>query len=199
MNLVDRVKNMLLQPKAEWETIAGETTGTAELYQTYAMPLAAIGPLASVIGMTIVGITIPFIGTYRVPLMNALAGAITSFALTLAGIFLVSLIIDALAPNFGGEKNPAQALKVAVYSSTPSFLAGIFQIVPVLGLLGLLLALYGLYLLYLGLPILMKVPREKAAGFTVLVVVAAIVVGIVVGAVGGLFLPTMPGPGFGIR
>jgi len=114
------------------------------------------------------------------------------------GVFIIALIIDALAPMFGGEKNQAQALKVAAYASTPSWVAGIVMILPMLGIISLLAALYGLYLLYLGLPLLMKAPREKAVGYTAVVVVVAIVVMMVIGGISGMFMPTpnMPMPGF---
>lgn len=194
MNLVDRVKNILLQPKAEWEAIATESTPTAELYTGYIMPLAAIGPAASIIGMSLVGISMPFMGTFRVPLTSSIAQAVTSYVLTLVGVFVIALIIDALAPSFGGEKNQAQALKVAAYASTPSWVAGIVMVLPMLGILALLAALYGLYLLYLGLPMLMKAPQDKALGYTAVVVVVAIVVMAVIGGISGVFMPspTMP-------
>jgi len=194
MSLVDRVKNILLQPKSEWEAIAGETTSVADLYKGYIAPLAAIGPVASVIGMSVVGISMPFMGTFRVPLGGAIASAVTSYALTLVGVFIIALIIDALAPTFGGEKNQTQALKVAAYASTPSWVAGIVMILPMLGIVGLVAALYGLYLLYLGLPRLMKAPQEKAIGYTAVVVVVAIVVMMVVGGLSNLFItmPTLP-------
>lgn len=198
MNLVDRVKNILLQPKAEWEAIAAESTPTGELYTGYIMPLAAIGPAASIVGMSLVGISMPFMGTFRVPLTSSIAQAVTSYVLTLVGVFVIALIIDALAPSFGGEKNQAQALKVAAYASTPSWVAGIVLILPMLGILSLLAALYGLYLLYLGLPLLMKAPPEKALGYTAVVVVVAIIVMAVIGGVSGVFMPTptMPMHGF---
>ncbi|HEV8613124.1 MAG TPA: YIP1 family protein, partial [Gemmatimonadales bacterium] len=95
---------------------------------------------------------------------------------------VLALIIDALAPSFGGQKNPIQALKVAVYSSTAAWLAGIFAIIPSLGVLGIL-GLYSLYLLYLGLPILMKAPQDKAIGYTLVVVIVGIVIFVVIGVV----------------
>ena len=199
MNLVDRVKNILLQPKAEWGVIAAESTPTGELYRGYIAPLAAIGPAASIVGMSLVGISMPFMGTFRVPIASSVAHAVTSYVLTLVGVFIIALIIDALAPSFGGEKNQAQALKVAAYASTPSWAAGIVMVLPMLGILGLVAALYGLYLLYLGLPLLMKAPREKALGYTAVVVVVAIVVMVVIGGISSVFMPTptMPMPGFG--
>lgn len=198
MNLVERVKNILLQPKTEWGAIAAESTPAAELYKNYIAPLAAIGPAASVIGMSVVGITMPFVGSFRVPITSAIGHALTSYILTLVGVFIIALIIDALAPAFGGEKNQAQALKVAAYASTPSWVAGIVMILPMLGIIGMVAALYGLYLLYLGLPLLMKAPAEKAMAYTAVVVVAAIVMMVVIGGISGLFMPvsTMPMHGF---
>lgn len=199
MNLVERVKNIVLQPKAEWETIAGESTTVADLYKAYIVPLAAIGPAASIIGMSVVGLSMPYIGTFRVPILSAVAHGITSYVLALVGVFVIALIIDALAPTFGGEKNRMQALKVAAYASTPSWVAGIVMLLPMLGIVGLLAALYSLYLLYLGLPPLMKAPRDKAIAYTAVVVVAAFIVMAVAGAMSNLFItmPTMPmgGPG----
>lgn len=198
MNLIERVKKILLQPKTEWETISAESMSVGDLYKSYIAPLAAIGPAASIIGMSLIGISLPFMGTFRVPIGSSIAHALTSYVLTLVGVFIIALIIDALAPTFGGEKNQAQALKVATYASTPSWVAGIVMILPMLGFIALLAALYGLYLLYLGLPLLMKAPQEKAIGYTAVVVVVAIVVMMVIGAVSGVFMPTptMPVPSF---
>ena len=110
-----------------------------------------------------------------------------TYVLTLVGVYVLSLIIDALAPTFGGTKSPIQALKVAAYSSTAAWVAGIFALMPGLRMLGIL-GLYSLYLLYLGLPVLMKAPKEKAMGYTVLVVVAEVVLFFVIGMVGARFI-----------
>ncbi len=193
MNLIERAKSILLQPKSEWAVIEGESTSIADLYKGYIVPLAAITPIAGTIGMSLVGINMPYMGSYRVPLASAVANGLTSYLLTLAGVFVVALIIDALAPNFGGQKNQIQALKVAAYASTPSWVAGVVMILPMLGIVALLAALYGLYLLYLGLPVLMKAPQEKAVGYTVVVVIAAIVVMVVISGVSGMFVAA---PGF---
>ncbi|WP_028988714.1 Yip1 family protein [Thermithiobacillus tepidarius DSM 3134] len=201
MYLVQRVKNILLQPKQEWQVIDGEATSAADLYKSYIVPLAAIGPLASIIGMAVVGLSMPFVGTYRVPLGMAASHAVVSYILTLLSVFLLALVINALAPTFGGRKEQNQALKVAAYASTPSWLAGIFMLLPALGFLGLLASLYGLYLLYLGLPVLMKTPPDKALGYTVVVVIVAIVIFMIFGAVSSALIayptPEMPMPGTG--
>lgn len=190
--LLTRVKGILLQPKSEWQVVDGEATTAAKLYMGYIIPLSAIPPIASFIGMSVFGIGMPFMGTYRVPMGPALTSAITQYILGLAGIFALALIIDALAPTFAGQKSQVGALKVAAYSSTASWIAGIFMLLPGFRWLGIL-GLYGLYLLYLGLPTVMKSPKEKALGYTVVVIICAIVIFMVIGIVTSRFMgyPTM--------
>ena len=181
MNLVDRVKNILLQPKQEWAVIETEATDTKTLYTTYAMILAAIPAVAGFIGGSIIGYSAFGVSAY-VPMVQGIAGMIVGYVLSLGGVYVLALIIDALAPNFGGTKNMNQALKLAVYSATASWLAGIFSMVPGLRILGLL-GLYSLYLLYTGLPLLMKSPEDKSMTYTIVIVVCALVISIVIGAV----------------
>lgn len=193
MNLVQRVKGILLSPRTEWEVIDAESTTPAQLYTGYIAPLAAIGPIAQLIGYSVFGISVPFVGTYRVPIGSAITSAIVTYVMALAMPFLLALIIDALAPTFNGQRSQIQALKVAAYSSTASWVAGIFALIPGLRFLSIL-GIYSLYLLYLGLPVLMKSPREKAVGYTIVVILAAIVLFIVVGLVSSMFL-RVPGVG----
>jgi hypothetical protein len=187
MNITERIKGILLKPKEEWQTIAGETTPIAELYKNYIILLAAIGPVASFIGMSLVGVSLPVGGAYRVSITTGILSAAVHYGLTLVGVYILAFIIDALAPTFSGEKNFSQAFKLATYSYTPGWLVGIFALLPALGVLGIL-GLYGLYLLYVGLPILMKSPKEKTAGYTVAVIIAAIVIFVVIGAISRIFI-----------
>jgi hypothetical protein len=193
MNIVERVKGILLRPKQEWQTISGEATTIPELYKTYIVILAAIGPVASIIGMSIVGIRVPFGGSFRVSIFSSISSAIVHYILTLVGVYVLALIIDALAPTFSGEKRIDQAFKVATYSSTPGWIVGVIGIIPSLSPL-MILGLYGLYLLYLGLPVLMKSPREKSLGYTVAVIIAAIIIFMVIGFISRAFV-SYPTPG----
>jgi hypothetical protein len=191
MALVDRVKNILLTPRTEWEVIDAEPTTVADLYKGYIIPLAAIGPVAQAIGSSAFGYTLPFVGSYRTPVGAAITGAIVSYVLTLVGVYVLALIIDALAPTFNGTRNQIQALKVAAYSYTASWVVGIFALIPGLRFL-MILGVYSLYLLYLGLPVLTKSPKEKALGYTVVVIIAGIVLFMAIGLVAGMFVA---GPG----
>ena len=170
-NLFGRAKSILLTPRAEWQVIAAEPDTILGIYTGYIMILAAIPAVKLLLSARFLGVAI-------LPLV------ITTYVLSLAGTFLVALIVDALAPTFGGQKDRVQALKVVAYAYTAAWVASIIGIVPGLGLLAALAGLiYGLYLLYLGLPFTMKCPTEKSLGYTVVTVIAAIVVSIVLGVV----------------
>lgn len=182
MSLVDRVKSILLTPQKEWPVIEAESTSTAALYTGYIMPLAAIPAVASLIGMSVIGINV-LGSSFRVPIGTVISRVLVQYVLTLVGVFVMALIVDALAPTFGGTKSQAQALKLMAYSSTASWVAGIFLIIPSLGILALLGGLYSLYLLFIGLPVMMKSPADKALGYTIAAIVVAIVVFAVIGLV----------------
>jgi len=181
--LIDRVKNILMTPKTEWPRIDAEPATIQGIYTGYVMILAAIGPIAGLIGQQVFGYSALGI-TYKPPIGYSIATAVMTYVLALVSVYVSALVIDALAPNFGGTKDKVKAFKVAAYSATAAWLAGIFGIIPMLAILGIL-GLYSLYLLFLGLPVLMRVPQEKAVGYTVVVIVVQIVLYIVVGAVVG--------------
>jgi uncharacterized membrane protein len=186
VDIKTRVTNILLTPKTEWPAIEAEPTPTGTLITGYVIPLAAIGAVAGFIGGSLVGTTVPFLGTYRVPIVTGLVAAVLAFVFAILGVFILAFIINALAPTFGAQQDSHKALKVAVYSYTPAWIAGVLQILPALAILGIIAALYGLYLLYLGLPALMKAPQDKAVPYTAVVVVCAIVLSIVMMAIGGI-------------
>jgi hypothetical protein len=180
--IIERIKNILLTPKTEWPVIAPESTTIAQLYTGYVMPLSGLSALMSFVRMSVIGVGIPFGGTFRTPLLNGLTIALVSFGFSLLGLFLVGLIINALAPTFAGERNQRQAMKTAAYAFTPAWAGSVFAVLGGFGaLLQLIAGIYGIYLLYLGLPPLMKSAREKATGYTVAVVVCTILLGVLFG------------------
>jgi hypothetical protein len=184
MTLIDRVKNIILTPKTEWPVIDREPGDVAYLFKNYVAILAAIPAICGFIGTSIVGFNISGLGTVRMPVATGLANALVGYLLTFVIVYIVALIVDALAPTFGGRKNFPSALKLTVYSYTPAWLCGFFFLIPGLRFLTIL-GLYGLYLLWLGLPVLMKSPQEKSLLYAAAVVVCAIVIGIILGLIQG--------------
>ena len=120
MDLIGRAKKICLNPLTEWSVIAEESTPAAGLITQYVMPLAAVAAVAGFIGGSLIGQTVPFVGTIRMPLTTGLGLAVFSIVTAVIGVVVIALIIDALAPTFGAQKNSAQAFKVAAYSFTPA-------------------------------------------------------------------------------
>ena len=195
MSLADRAKNIIMSPNSEWPVIDTEQTTVSELYSRYIIPLALIGPIAGFIGNVVFVHHIPLIGTtYRIGIGHALGVAILTFILSLIGVYVLGIIIDMLAPSFDGQRNQIQALKVSAYSSTASWVAAVFGIFPAIAWLGIL-GLWSLYLLYTGIPVLMKSPKEKSLGYTIVVIIAAIIVYVIIGVIVAAIFGTAMGAG----
>ena len=182
MTLVDRVKNILVTPKSEWPVIAGETATVQSLYAGYIVILAAIGPIAMALRFGVYGFGIGV--------------AVVSYAVALVMAYVLAWVIDALAPSFGGEKNLVRGLQLVAYSFTAAWLGGIFHLLGNLGgLISLAATIYSIYTFYLGAPVLKKCSAEKAVVFTIVVVIAAVLLGAVLSwalfaAVGSGMYPT---------
>jgi hypothetical protein len=189
MNLLQRIQDILLRPKATWPEIAAEPTDAASLYKNYLVILALIPAVAGFIGFSLVGFG-GFGATMRIPVVSGLVSAVVGYVLSLVMVFVLALIVDALAPTFSGSKSQIAALKVVTFASTAGFVGGIFSLLPSLAILGALAGLYSIYLLYTGLPVLMKCPPEKAPVYTLVVAVCGIVAGLIVGMASSMFTPS---------
>lgn len=182
-----RVTNILTKPKEEWPVINGESTSIASLYSGYIMLLAAIPIVASFIKMSLIGTRILSI-TVRVGMVSGLIGAIVSYALSLGGVYLAAYVIEKLAPKFQSQGDTIQALKLVAYAYTAAWIAGVFNLLPIIGILGVLAGgIYSIYLFYLGLPELMGTPHDKVVAYmivsAVIIIVIYIVIGLVVGSI----------------
>jgi hypothetical protein len=177
--LVNRVMGLFTRPREEWAVIDTEQTSIPGLFTGYAMILAAIPALASLVGNLIFVHILPL----------AIIGALVSYVLGLIGVFILGIILEMLAPSFDAQKDRTQAMKLAVYASTGSWIGGILNIIPFIGWLGALAGgIFSLYLLFIGTPILMKSPPEKSTGYTIVAIICNIVVSMVIGAVVGLLV-----------
>ena len=173
MALVDRAKNMILTPATEWPVVAAEPATASSILSGYVVPLALITPICSLISS--------FVFLHR-SIVFALVSAVITFVLEIVAVYVLAFIADALAPSFGAQKDPVAAMKWVAYSSTPSWVAGVFQLIPVFGgLIAIVGALYALYVLYLGAVPVMRVAPDKAVGYTLVVIVIDIVLYFLIG------------------
>lgn len=173
--IVARIKGVLISPKAEWPVIASEPATIGGLYSGYIVLVAALPVIASFIKSSLIGYSGWGVHMHT-PIGMGLVGMLTHYILSLVVTYVVALIVNALAPTFGGQKDMVQALKTVAYSWTAAWVAGIAVLIPFLGWLVMIAGLvYAIYLLYLGLPQTMRCPPDKAGGYTAVSVIIAIV------------------------
>jgi len=180
--LIERAKNIILSPKDTWDAIKAEETTSLKIVKEYLIFLAAIPPVAHFIGFAIVGVV-----GYRHPFFGSLIQSIVWYVLLIVQVYITAFVVNLLAPNFSGSKNDLAAFKLVAYSLTPTFLAGIFYIIPPLAPLTVF-GLYGLYLMYVGLPKLMECPAEKTLPYFIVTLLVTFVIYVLVFGIAGLFV-----------
>jgi hypothetical protein len=181
-SFVDRVKSILLKPNAEWPIIAAEPATVKGLFTGYAMILAAIGPIAGLIG------GLAFGSPSGLGMMGLIVGAIVGYVLTLVGTFILGFVIDLLATSFGAQRNLEQSMKVAVYAGTPVWILGILNLIPVLAMLAIIGVIYSFYLIFLGIKAVKTPQEDKAVLYAVVSIVVALIVNLFVSLIGGLIV-----------
>jgi Yip1-like protein len=184
--IIQRARAVLVTPRTEWPVIAAEPTTIQDLYREYILILAAIPPVAQFVKVSILGYAWHGFRVYRLGIAPGLTAALVQYVATLAAVYLLAIIVEALAPNFAGQSNRLQALKLVAYSYTASWIAGAALILPGLaGFIGLAGAIYSIYLLYLGIPSTMKVVPERAVGFAAIIVISGLVLGWIIAVITG--------------
>lgn len=182
-SLQTRVMNILKSPATEWPVIAAESADVGRLYREYIMILSAIPVVATFIAYSVIGVSMPFSGTFRRPMMSGLSFLLVSYVMGLVGVYVCAVIIEWLAPKFKSTGTRLDALKLVAYASTPVWVAGIFNLLPLLGVLGLLAALYAVYLFYLGLPVMMKTPADQVVIFMIVAAIVIFIVGLAMASI----------------
>lgn len=184
---VRRVLDLLLHCDSAWDEIDEEPATIRGLFGGYVLPLALIGPVCGFIGLSVLGLNL-FGVTFRPNPAWLAVQALTVQGLALLSVYLVARLIAYLAPRYGGVGDRTQAYKLAAYGSTPTFVAGVFDLVPQMGLVALLAGLYSLYLVARGLPRLMRIPEPADTRLIALTLLAATAGALVTGAAGAAVL-----------
>lgn len=192
MSIVQRAKNIILNPSDEWNVIASEPTTIGGLYTGYATPLALIPLVSTILFTGVLGISaadMMGLGNGMPMDLMAISGmAAFSFILSLVTLFVMGTVVKLVSPSFNGTSDKVQVMKLMTYASTPSWVVALISWIPFLGaLLSFAAIAYVVYLIYLGLHPVLGVPKEKIAGFTVVIVLIYVVLVLIIsGIVAGL-------------
>ncbi|MBN8688707.1 MAG: YIP1 family protein [Chitinophagales bacterium] len=196
MNLIERAKNIIVTPKTEWDVINGEEANVPAIITGYVLPLAGAAAVAAFIGYGLIGVDMGF---FRVKGMDwGLYQGISVLAGALISVFVSAIVIDALAPSFGSEKNFGKSVQLVAYTWTPAWIGGLLSILPAIAIIGSLAALYGFYLLYVGLPVLKKTPEDKKVAYYVVSLLTMFLVFIVIGFIMAKILMSVFGLSYGL-
>ncbi len=186
MNIIERVKNILVSPKKEWDVIAAEQQSLSSVLTTYVLPLSLIGAAATLIGWGLIGKSYSFglLGSVTIKGFEiGIKYAVISLVSVIAGYLITAFVVDALAPSFGSEKNIDRSAQLVGYGYTPSLIGAVLSIFPGIAWLGALFGLYGIYLLYLGLGPVKKTPEDKKVIYLVITIIVLIAVYFVIGMI----------------
>jgi hypothetical protein len=178
MDLIPRVKSIILSPAAEWPTIAREPNDAMALYLRYIIPLAGAAALASFIGLSMIGRMLGYGGGF----FWAFGSSVMGFVFSMISIFVISKLAAFLAPKFGGVADDGAALKLVAYANTPGWVASLFFLIPPLGFLALL-GLWGVYVFWLGVGPMLRVPDDKKLVFVLALAGSAILLNMLLGLI----------------
>lgn len=168
-SLIDRVKNILTNPKAEWEIINNEPATLQGLLTSYVIPLALLSAIATFLKF--------FVFSSVFGMAYALAYTVFAVVVTVLVFVIAVYVIDALAPSFKSEKDINKSAQLIAYAGTAGYVAGIFSFIPVIGgLLSLAGAVYSIYLFYLGVGPLKKTPEDQKVVYIIVYVLVSWVI-----------------------
>ena len=193
MNIVTRAKNMITNPRVEWNVVAAEQPNINQIIMQYVLPLTLLGAIAAFIGYGLIGFSM--LGLHVGGISWGIYYAINKIILGLLSVFITAWVVDLLAPSFASEKDFGRSLQLVAYGSTPALIAALFAILPFLaGILAIAGAIYSVYLWYLGLGPIKKTPEDKKVVYLLVTFLALIVVYALI----GMILTRLLMPAFGI-
>lgn len=181
--IMGRVRGVLLTPKTEWPVIAAEVDTVQTLYKRYILFVAAVPAIAYFLKMSVLG-SGAFGVVVRWGLTASITAAVLQYAVSLLMVFIMALIVDALAASFASQKSQVQALKAVAYAWTAAWAGACLIIIPWIGWLFAWLGMgYAIYLLYWGLRTTLQTPADKAIVFTVVIALCGLVISTVLGSI----------------
>ncbi len=177
--ILDHTLGIFTHPDSEWSLIRKQRRTKAMEFLTHVPILALIPAVCFYFGVVHVGWSVADSPLTTLTAQSALVLCILSYLAALVGVWVFAEFINWMARTYSDEEiNPHHGMAMAVYATTPIFLAGIAGIWPVLWLNAVVFALaaaYSVYLIYEGLPIIMNIPKERAFLYATSVITVALV------------------------
>jgi hypothetical protein len=157
----NRLKNLILSPKSEWNVIEQEAKTKDELIKQYAIPLMIMMAICSIIGDSIFESRLTF------SIAAVVFKAVFVFGIAYGGMYISAMIITELTTSFSSEKNINSCYRLVVHSLSAYYIAScITSLLPFLRELSIL-SIFSIYLFWLGTTPVLKTPDDNKLGFVV--------------------------------
>lgn len=181
MNIIERVKNIIVNPKKEWEVIATESSTVTSLFTGYVLPLTVLGAIAAFVGYGLIGISV--LGIKITGIDWGIYYALNKLIVGIIAYYVSVYVVDMLANSFASEKDLNRSAQLVAYGTTPAMIGGLFSILPAIALIGILFAFYSIYVWYLGLGPVKKTPEDKKVVYIIVSILVYIVAMVIIGTV----------------
>ena len=178
--ILDHIAGIFSHPDKEWFVIRSEKRSKLSEFLQHTPFIALIPTFAFYYGVVHIGFSRP--GNEQVVRLtaeSALPLCMLSYFAALIGVWIFGEFINWMHDTYSEEAtDPHHGMAMAVYVTTPIFVAGLAGLWPNVYFNGLavsIAAVYSVYLIYEGLPILMNIPKERAFMYATSVVTVALV------------------------
>ncbi len=187
MAILEHTLGIMLHPDSEWKAIRNERHSFLQVFVSHVPFLALIPAVAAYFGVTQVGWTVGGGEPVKLTSNSALSLCVLTYVAMLLGVYVLGEFINWMSKTYGvgdsEEKRHYEGTALAVYVTTPIFLAGVVHAYPDMWINAVVLlaaAAYAVYLVYEGIPILMNISSDRAFMYASSVVTVVLVMVVVV-------------------
>ncbi|MDQ2962639.1 MAG: YIP1 family protein [Pseudomonadota bacterium] len=162
MEILRRIVYLVFRPDAEWARIASEPTTVDSLLRHCILPLSALAPIATFIGMEVFDRSWDVDQGYLVPPELIFNTAAATFFATIASIFTLAAIMTLIAPMYQCKRDYVAALKVAAYGAIPLLLSGAVLFLPAMIVVSMVAVCHTLFLYNVGATRVLQIREDQA-------------------------------------
>jgi len=155
----------LIQPARHWASLADNCLFNYRGHIAYPLVLALIPAFAWYYGITEVGWRVANGEPIRVTPESAFPVIILFYLAMIFSVVVIGYLTHWMSKTYGANTSLAKGISVTGFFATPLFLFGIVGVYPLLWLnmsIGIVAISWTIYLLYTGIPIVMKLPNDRA-------------------------------------
>ncbi len=176
--MLSQALGFMISPQKQWEEVSQQDQSFKNSF--HVLLLAAFPALAWYFGITVTGWQVADGETVRMTVGSAQLIVALFYLAMVSSICCIGFFVHWMAQSYGADSSLAKGVALVGYCSTPLLIAGgVVGFYPILWL-DMLIAVaavgYALYLLYIGIPIVMRIPKESGFLFASAIMAVCLVI-----------------------